>query len=110
MTIPFTKFSSPKGDNHPVSKRLRWALESRHTHCHPYRVPARGLGPEGPRTKRKRAARCNLGMHRKSRSCGHRGARTPLTILAAVDSRMDAEAAAFERQYQAIGSTRRAGR
>lgn len=56
-----------------------------------------------PRMERKCAARCDLGTHRKARSCHHRGAITPLTILDETDARVDAEweaeAADFERKH-----------
>ncbi|EPS94049.1 hypothetical protein FOMPIDRAFT_1055432 [Fomitopsis schrenkii] len=56
-----------------------------------------------PRTDRKCASRCDLGTHRKARTCCHRDAITPLVVLAEVDARVDAEAIAeaaeFERKH-----------
>ena len=95
--IPFTNLSNLKGGRGPIDELLHlW-----HTGTLTF-VRVKSLDEAlalKPHTKRKRAARRDLGMHRKVRSCHHRGAITPLEILAEVDARVDAEAAAFEKKY-----------
>lgn len=96
-TIPFTNLSNLKGGRHPIDELLGLWNKGILTFVRVHSLEeALSLKP---RKERKRAARCDLGTHRKSRSCHHRGAITPLTILAEVDARMDAEAAAFEKGY-----------
>ena len=96
-TIPFTNLSNLKGGRRPIDELLQLWNKGSLTF-----VRVKSLDEAlalKPRTERKRAARCDLGTHRKSRSCHHRGAITPLTIRAEVDARMDAEAVAFEKKY-----------
>ena len=96
-SIPFTNLSNLKGGRHPIDELLQLWSKGKLTF-----VRVKSLDEAlalRPRTERKRAARCDLGTHRKARSCHHRGAITPLTIRAEVDARVDAEAAAFEKKH-----------
>lgn len=95
-SIPFTNLSNLRGGRGPIDELLHLWNEGILTF-----VRVKSLDEAlalRPHTDKKRGSRCDLGTHRKARSCHHRGAITPATILAEVDLRMDAEAAEFERK------------
>lgn len=96
-TIPFTNLSNLRGGRGPIDELLHLWSKGLLTF-----IRVKSLNEAlalKPRTERKRAARCDLGTHRKARSCHHRGAITPLTVHPEVEARVEAEAAAFEKKY-----------
>ena len=96
-SIPFTNLSNLRGGRGPIEELLELWNKGVLAFV---RVQSRDEALAlKPRVDRRRASRCDLGTHRKARGCHHRGAITPLMILAEVDARMDAEAVAFEKKY-----------
>lgn len=99
-SIPFANLSTLKGGRGPIDTLIHLWDKGTLTFVR-VNSPEEILALK-PCTGQRRASRCDLGTHRKARSCHHRGAITPLTILAEVDARVDAEveaaAAAFERE------------
>ncbi|EPS94663.1 hypothetical protein FOMPIDRAFT_87309 [Fomitopsis schrenkii] len=96
-SIPFVNLSRLKGGRRPIEELLELWNMGTLTFVRVESLDA--VFALKPRTNRKRASRCDLGTHRKARCCHHRGALTPLTVLAEVDARMDAEAEAFKQKH-----------